>query len=141
MTTITAHGATYPSAAAANDRIAELNKINMELGASDGRVTEITCIMDALEAAEREEVRENTRRRHAAPAGHVMGPEMTAEVRESERRVAALRAGAMDDGQWRYLKVITPEGRMTRREYRTEAGFLKAYIREARKGSEILIAE
>lgn len=150
MTTITAHGATYSTAAEADARIAELNTINLQVGASDGRVTEIMCIMDALEAAAVADRRAASEARTAAeraaraarPAAvDLMGPTMTAHVVAAEAELASLKRHGMDDGQWRYLKVRTAEGRTTAREYRTQQGFLTAFIREARRGGDILIAE
>lgn len=146
---INAHGATYQTVAEANARIAELNEENLRIGASDGRVTEIICIMDAIEAHEVAERKAASEARTAAEkaarpapaAAPVMG-ELTAKyVREAEADLASIKRTGYDDGQWRYLKVITPEGRTTAREYRTQKGFLTAYIREARRGSDILIAE
>jgi hypothetical protein len=45
---IQAHGAKYATKAEAEARIAELNELNLQLGASDGRVTEIQAIIDVL---------------------------------------------------------------------------------------------
>lgn len=137
MTTITAHGATYADAAAANARIAELNTINAELGASDGRVTEILSITEALQAAGLEQAPARPRPDAAA----ALGPVMTAHVINAQTELAALKRHRLDDGQWRYLKVRTADGRTVSREYRTQQGFLTAFIREALRGSDILIAE
>jgi hypothetical protein len=147
---INAHGATYQNEAEANARIAELNELNLQIGASDGRVTEIMCIMDALEAhevaerkaaAEARIAAEKATKAAAKPAAPAMG-ELTAKyVAEAEADLASIKRTGYDDGKWRYLKVITPEGRTTAREYRTQKGFLTAYVREARRGSDILIAE
>jgi hypothetical protein len=52
---IEAHGATYASKAEAEARIAELNEENLRYGASDGRVTEILEITEAMQAAGWEE--------------------------------------------------------------------------------------
>jgi hypothetical protein len=147
---ITAHGSRYSTASEANARIAELNEENARLGASDGRVTEILLVTEAMQEAgweqtpqdaHREQVRANTRARYqqapALPAG------LAGEVRDSERRIAWLEANpAADDGKWRYLKTQDDDGRIkVRREYKTEVGFLRAYVREARRGHDILIAE
>jgi hypothetical protein len=45
-----AHGVEYTSWTQANLRIQELEKLNEEIGASDGRVTEILLIQQAMEA-------------------------------------------------------------------------------------------
>jgi hypothetical protein len=138
---ITAHGTQYPTPAAAEARIAELNEVNAKLGASDGRVTEILCIMDALHAAGFEQTPAEAARpaRAAAPA---LSPAMAQHVMEAERDLASIRRSGYDDGRWRYLKTQDEAGRIkVRREYRTQAGFLTAFIREARRGHDILIAE
>jgi hypothetical protein len=139
--TITAHGASYSTAAEANARIAELNEENARLGVSDGRVTEILLITEAMQAAGWEQ----TPREAAAPkrpAGVPTLGELTRQyINEARKDLASIKRTGYDDGKWRYMKWVTPEGRMYRREYRTQAGFLKAYIREASRGSEILIAE
>lgn len=128
---ITAHGATYATAAAAEARIAELNTINAELGASDGRVTEIMCIMEALEAAA-----------PARPSRPALSAWATEQIMKAEGELASIRRSGYDDGRWRYLKTQDDAGRVkVRREYRTQAGFLTAFIREVRRGHDILIAE
>lgn len=137
---ITAHGTQYPTPAAAEARIAELNETNAKIGASDGRVTEILCIMEALHAAGFEQTPAEAARA-ARPSAPVLGALTMQYVMEAERDLQSIRRTGYDDGRWRYLKVVTPEGRMTRREYRTQKGFLTAYIREALRGSDILIAE
>lgn len=137
---ITAHGTTYQTAAEANARIAELNELNAQVGASDGRVTEILLITEALQAAGLE-LTPAQATRPARPAAPVLGPLTLQYIAEAQADLASIRRTGYDDGKWRYLKVITPEGRMTRREYRTQKGFLTAYVREASRGSEILIAE
>jgi hypothetical protein len=76
------------------------------------------------------------------PAAPVMGPQTIQYVIESERRIAYLaRYKDSDDMKWRYLKFQDDAGRVTRRTYKTELGFLKAYVRAARAGMDILIAE
>ena len=77
----------------------------------------------------------------AAPAAPALGPVMTAHVVQAQAELASLKRHRMDDGQWRYLKVRTADGRTTAREYRTQQGFLTAFIREALRGADILIAE
>ena len=138
---ITAHGVQYATAAEANARIAELNEENLVLGASDGRVTEILLITEALQEAGLEAAP-----RAARPARRPepqLGEYMTAKVIEAESRVAYLKRNkTADDGQWRYLRTQDEAGRVAvRKEYKTEAGFLAAFIREARRGHDILIAE
>ena len=77
--------------------------------------------------------------RAAAPA---LDPALAGYVAESERRIAYLAKWKdSDDRKTRYLKFQDSAGRVTRREYLTEAGFLKAYVRAARAGMDILIAE
>lgn len=141
--TITAHGATYASVAEANARIAELNEVNMAIGISDGRVTEIQTIIGALQEAGVELTPRQAAHMAKVKAEAIkLGPLTMQYIMESERRIRQITADkSRDDGKWRYLKVQTPEGRTTAREYRTELGFLKAYVREARRGSDILIAE
>lgn len=73
--------------------------------------------------------------------GPKIGPLTLAEVESAQRELRLIAATGHDDGKWRYLKVITQAGHHKAREYRTEKGFLTAYIREALAGSEILIAE
>jgi hypothetical protein len=60
---ITAHGATYATKAEAEARIAELNEENIRYGASDGRVTEILEITEAMQAAGWEEAPARAHRR------------------------------------------------------------------------------
>jgi phage shock protein A len=142
MAYIKAHGAVYMSVEDAEARIAELEEGNRQYGASDGRVTEINTIREALEAQARlDQAIANSRSRYQqtpALSGH-----MAEQVHEAERRIAYLeRNKDADDGQWRYLKTQDDAGRISvRREYKTELGFLKAYVREARRGRDILIAE
>jgi hypothetical protein len=63
-------------------------------------------------------------------------------IAESQARLNRLTATpTLDDGKWRYLAFRDLNGHMDRREYRTEKGFLTAYIRVARQGCDILIAE
>ena len=140
---ITAHGATYRTAAEANARIAELNEENARLGASDGRVTEILLITEALQDAGLEAGPRAAQPVAKRPAAPVLGEYMTAKVIEAEGRVRYLKRNkTADDGQWRYLRTQDEAGRVAvRREYKTEAGFLAAFIREARAGHDILIAE
>jgi hypothetical protein len=146
---IEAHGATYQTVAEANARIAELNELNLQLGASDGRVTEIQCIIEALQEggfeqdpkrARLEQAIQNSRARYAAPSP--MDSHTAGQVHEAERRIAYLEQNkTADDGQWRYLKFQDANERVTRREYKTELGFLKGYVKAARDGMDILIAE
>ncbi len=147
---ITAHGTSYPTAAAAEARIAELNTINLQVGASDGRVTEIQCIMGALQDAGAEmtpaqctrfEVQEGIRPLRRTTAAPTLTGLALQYVLEAESDLKAIARTGYDDGRWRYMKWVSPEGRMSRREYRTQKGFLTAYIREAHRGSDILIAE
>jgi hypothetical protein len=53
---IKAHGATYKNMAQINARIAELSYLNRAHGDSDGRVTELNCIFEALEMAAAEKL-------------------------------------------------------------------------------------
>lgn len=63
-------------------------------------------------------------------------------ITESRTRLNRLIASpVLDDGKWRYLSYRDLQGHMDRREYRTERGFLTAYIRVASQGCDILIAE
>lgn len=149
---IAAHGATYQTVAEANARIAELNEENLRIGASDGRVTEIMCIMDALEAhevAERKadaEARIAAEKAEKATRAEAARPKLDSTtagyVMEAERRIRSIEADkSRDDGQWRYLKTQDDGRIVVRREYKTELGFLRAYVREARRGHDIIIAE
>lgn len=135
---ITAHGVTYATAEAATARWNELDAANKApgVGPSDGRVTEMLLIEEAIAAHDAEQVRIA-----AKPAKPELGPLTTRYIIEAENDLAAIKRTGYDDGRWRYLKVTTPEGRTTAREYRTQKGFLTAYIREAKRGSDILIAE
>lgn len=147
---IEAHGHKFETAAAAEARIAEINEVNLQIGISDGRVTEIMCITEALQAAGCEMTPAECARFEAqegiAPIRHIratptLGPLTMQYIIEAQQDLASIKRTGYDDGKWRYLKVTTPEGRTTAREYRTQKGFLTAYIREASKGSDILIAE
>jgi hypothetical protein len=134
MAVIKAHGAVYTSVADAEARIAELDEGNRQYGASDGRVTEINTIRAALDAHKAQQAR-------YAPAV-VLGPLMSQYVNESERRIREIEADkSRDDGKWRYLMFQDANERRTRREYKTELGFLKGYVKAARAGHDILIAE
>lgn len=146
---ITAHGATYSSPAEAQARIAELNELNQQLGASDGRVTEILLITEAMQAegwekspaeARMEQAIANSRARYQqTPALSAWASE---QIMKAEQELAAIKRSGYDDGQWRYLKTQDDAGRIkVRREYKTQAGFLEAFVREVRRGHEILIAE
>lgn len=137
---ITAHGAAYATPAEANARISELNEENARIGASDGRVTEILLITEAMQKAGWEQTPREAARpaRKAAP---VLGAYMGEQVMKAEKELAYIKRTGNDDGQWRYLKT-QQDGRIkVRREYRTQAGFLTAFIREARAGHDIVIAE
>lgn len=144
---MTAHGSTYGSPAEANARIAELNELNLQLGASDGRVTEILLITEAMQEKgweeaprTREAAREEARK--ARPQARVLSAWESEQVMKAEQELAAIKRTGYDDGQWRYLKTQDDAGRIkVRREYKTQAGFLEAYVREVRRGHEILIAE
>jgi RNAse (barnase) inhibitor barstar len=48
MSALTVHGIDYKSKDAIRDRIKELHSLNSQLGASDGRVTEIDALFDCL---------------------------------------------------------------------------------------------
>ena len=56
MTSITAHGMTYPTIAIAQERITDLQRENHRWGDSDGRVTEINAITAAIAAADADRV-------------------------------------------------------------------------------------
>ena len=135
---IKAHGETYATKAEAEARIAELNELNLQLGASDGRVTEIQCILEALQEAGLEAAPVRHASRIEAPK---LGAHMVAEINKARRELALIKSSGYDDGQWRYLKFQDEAGRVTRREYRTQKGFLKAFIKAASEGKDILIAE
>lgn len=135
---IKAHGATYATAEEATARWGELDRLNKRpgVGPSDGRVTEMNAIEEAIAAHDAQSVKIA-----AKPAAPELGPLTLQHIIEAERDLASIKRSGHDDGQWRYLKVVTPEGRTTAREYRTQKGFLTAYLREAKRGSDILIAE
>lgn len=78
----------------------------------------------------------------ARAAGVVLDDLTRRYIAESQARLNRITANRnLDDGQWRYLSYRDLQGHMDRREYRTERGFLTAYIRVARQGCDILIAE
>lgn len=144
--TIKAHGASYQTKVEAEARIAELNEENLRLGASDGRVTEIQSILEALQdlglesTPARDALRASTKARYAEPSK--MDSYTAGQVHTAEQRIAYLeRNKDADDGKWRYLMYQDDNERRTRREYKTELGFLKAYCKAARAGMDILIAE
>lgn len=129
MTTITAHGKTYSSRAAAEARLAELAKLDAELGASDGRVTEALLIREALAALPAEKTpeeieaarREADYRRHAAD--QVLAAERELRNLSPEERESA----GFDIHRLHYYDEKT--GRETIARYKSEPGFLRALIR------------
>lgn len=149
------HGKFYQGPDEVNARIAELNEDNLKYGASDGRVTEIQDLIGQLQRfgyemdpryeytlrqqAEARITREKPKRNsvYAAPS-----PYMSDQVNKAQRRIREIEADrSRDDGQWRYLRFQDNDGRNTRREYRTELGFLKGYVKAVLDGMDILIAE
>lgn len=144
---ITAHGAVYGTPAEANARIAELNEENARIGASDGRVTEILLITEAMYAEGWEQApRAREAARQEAASRRPKTPKLSAwaseQIMKAEQELAQIKRSGYDDGQWRYLKTQDDAGRIkVRREYKTQAGFLTAFVREVRRGHDILIAE
>lgn len=146
MNPITAHGKTYQTIAEAEAAWSALEAENNRpgVGPSDGRVTEQIAIEDAIDAARYAEALANTRARNAREqaAAPAAGSLTETFLAEADNRIAYLtRNKAADDGKWRYLMYRDQAGRVTRREYRTELGFNKAYARAARAGMDIQIAE
>lgn len=115
---ITAHGYTYTETEA-RQRIALLAKRNEEIGASDGRVTEINALnVELAKAADAEQ-----QRRHRAF--------LEEEVRKAKSELAAMKDwGRRNEPAMHrieYEDAVT--GRRPILRHTTEDGFLKAIIR------------
>lgn len=110
------------------DAVAELKAANQQYGDSDGRVTQIAYLMEALEELEANEkaLAELIRREKA-------------ELASLERQYAGDRYG---DRMLEKTLVWTDKGgRRHTRRYSTERGFLKAYIRLLEADAHIWRAE
>jgi|ERR1043166_6654035 hypothetical protein len=141
------HGKLYQGPDEVNARIAELNEGNLKYGASDGRVTEIQDLIGQLqrfgyEKTPRQEFEERTRKPRPNSVYAKPNPYMNEQVQKAQARIREIEADrSRDDGQWRYLRFQDNNGRNTRREYRTELGFLRGYVAAVLDGMDILIAE
>lgn len=117
MSAITAHGKTYRTHLEATARIDELEQDDLVHGASDGRVTEITLIREALDAAAA--ARDNAK--EAAWRGQ--------QISDATRDLAYLRASGQTKTEADH-RIEYEDGTHRRISYyTTEEGFLKALIR------------
>lgn len=125
---IKAHGKTYPNVVSALEAVSALKKLNAELGASDGRVTEINAIEEALEAARIvyfdkrvAELKAETEARNVWRAQQIAAAK--------KELVALAYDGLKKHEAERRIEYIDARGNHRVTRYITEEGFLKALIR------------
>lgn len=116
--------------------IAELEADNERLGASDGRVTAIGILKEAIEELHADQSAQEERERLSIVAEQIRREK--ANLAELERIYAGDRWG--DRMLEKALVWIDDDGRHTRR-YTTERGFLKAYIRLLEADAYIIRAD
>lgn len=119
------------------DAVAELKAANQQYGDSDGRVTQIAYLMEALEELESNEKALSEAERRGALSELIRREK--AELASLERQYAGDRYG---DRMLEKTLVWTDKGgRRHTRRYTTERGFLKAYIRLLEADAHIWRAE
>lgn len=120
------------------DRVkAELEAKNREVGASDGRVTQLAYLEEARAEMGREEEAARKRAWDAERAELIRKAE--AELRQWEERCKSDR-----DADKMLEKTIVwfgPSGHRNTRRYKTERGFLRAYIARLREDAYIVRAD
>ena len=134
-----AHGEWYRNPDEANARIKEINEEIFRLGLSDGRLTEWLSIDEALTEAWKAATE---RREKAEYASWKLE-----QIRNTESELASLREqldGKREEaahGWFRMIDAIAPDGRRVKTHYKTETGFLKAYLRMVKADYDIIFAE
>ena len=124
---ISAHGATYTAETAAA-RITELEADNARYGASDGRVTEINSIREALAAAAPAPARGPRKLAPlASDADREYAATMNKRVRSAELELANTPRNTPGVGRIDYTDNATGRRRVAR--YNTRDGFLLSYIK------------
>jgi hypothetical protein len=131
-TIVVAHGRAW-TVEEARGRVKELEAINADPdgpGPSDGRVTEIENLKDALFSRDE---------RYIESYQHFV---KVLEVNEWRRELDALGPAKPEDtlprGMEKMICFVDAEGRRAKRYYRTEQGFLRALISIRTKGGYII---
>lgn len=119
------------------DAVAELKAANQQYGDSDGRVTQIAYLMEALAELEANEKAQAEAERLAA-LGETIRRERAA-LASLERQYEGDRYG--DRMLEKTLVWFDDEGHRHTRRYTTERGFLRAYIRLLEADANIWRAE
>jgi hypothetical protein len=134
-----AHGQRFRNPDEANARIKEINEEIFRIGLSDGRLTEWLVIEDALAEAWKAEKERREKAEYQSWKWE--------QIRNTERELDMLREqldGKREEaahGWFRMIDAIAPNGRRTKTHYRTETGFLKAYLRMVKADYDIIFAE
>lgn len=134
-----AHGKEYRSVEEGNARIKEINEEIFVKGVSDGRLTEWLDIEDAMSEAV---AKRNERK---AEQDHLEW--RVKQIRETKRQLDMLRfrLGGLREESYGYYNFridwIDAEGKRRISRYKTETGFLTAYLRMIEADIYVIFAE
>ena len=132
MTAIHAHGVTYINRAAATARAVELDHLNKSLGYSDGRVTELDALTEALSADAEATAAAAPKVDYAAREQQEWAERQARLLRQARAELSVTDRNTPQDGRIEYRENPgQPDEKRRIARYTTRDGFLRAYIRMA----------